>query len=316
MQAGRVEILRGTRPVHIGPGKVELAPAAAPPVSMEAPDAKDPSRRTTGLTVPADQVFFSEGVRIALPSGVLDAGKKKVTRPWSRTTFMLFYAAMAATAVDDSPTPFSRDAMMRFKSAVLGPLVGLVLFALAAPSLDAQSVWGIRGGVSVASASFRTDTFDADNRTGFTGGLFWDHGGKNLFGYQFGASYTQKGFEGSGTSDDVSLNYIEIPAILKLGIPLGFVKPSVFGGAALGINVGCSYDGPSAGFVDPCDDISGTEWSGVFGFDTAFYLSSISLWFDARYHVGINNILDSDNFDDLKNRAWNITGGVGFPLGG
>jgi hypothetical protein len=153
--------------VHIGPGKVELAPAAAPPVSMEAPDAKDPSRRTTGLTVPADQVFFSEGVRIALPSGVLDAEKKKVTRPWSRTTFMLFCAAMAATAVDDSPTPFSRDAMMRFKSAVLGPLVGLVLFALAAPSLDAQSVWGIRGGVSVASASFSTDTFDADNRTGF-----------------------------------------------------------------------------------------------------------------------------------------------------
>ena len=205
---------------------------------------------------------------------------------------------------------------MRFKSAVLGSLVSFGLVALAAPGLDAQSTFGVRGGVSVASASFSTDTFDSDNRTGFTGGVFWDHGGKNLFGYQFGASYTQKGFGVSGANQDLNLNYIEIPAILKLGIPLGFVKPSVFGGAALGIKAGCSYDGPSAGFEDPCDDISGTEWAGGFGVDTAFYLSSISLWFDARYHVGINNIVDSDNFNDLKNRAWNITGGVGFPLGG
>jgi hypothetical protein len=207
--------------------------------------------------------------------------------------------------------------MMRFKSAVLGPLVGLGLFALVAPGLEAQSTWGIRGGVSVASADFDvSETFSKENRTGFTGGVFWDHGGKNLFGYQFGASYTQKGVEVSGTGGgELSLNYIEIPAVLKLGIPLGIVKPSVFGGAAFGIKAGCSFDGPASGFGDPCDDIKSTEWSGVFGLDTAFYLSSISLWFDARYHVGINNVLDSDNFSDLKNRAWNITGGVGFPLG-
>ena len=55
----------------------------------------------------------------------------------------------------------------------------------------------------------------------------------------------------------------------------------------------------------------------MFGADAAFYLSALSLWFDARYHVGLNDISgDLEFVDDLKNRAWQITGGIGFTLGG
>ena len=93
------------------------------------------------------------------------------------------------------------------------------------------------------------------------------------------------------------------------------MKPSVFGGVALGFNTSCEE------FVvedsDICDEFSSTEFSGVFGVDTAFYLDAISLWFDARYHVGLNDISgDLEFVDDLKNRAWQITGGIGFTLGG
>ncbi len=195
--------------------------------------------------------------------------------------------------------------------------MGLALLAVTAPAIQGQTTLGVRGGVSVASASIDIDeTFDEGNRTGFVGGVFLDWGGSGLFGFQVGAQYSQKGAEldFEGLSQDLDLAYLEIPAVVKVGIPLGIVKPSLLGGVALGFNTSCDAGTGSDG---DCDDISSTEFSGVIGADAAFYLSPISLWIDARYHVGLNDISgDLEFVDDLKNRAWQISGGIGFPLGG
>jgi hypothetical protein len=194
-------------------------------------------------------------------------------------------------------------------------MAGLAFLAFSAPAVQAQTTLGVRGGVSVSSASFDIDeTFDDSNRTGFVGGVFLDWGRSSLFGFQVGANYAQKG--SSLDNVDLDLAYLEIPAVVKVGIPLGIVKPSVFGGVGLGFKTSC--DDPDQVFgTDFCDDVSSTEWSGVFGADAGFYLGSLSLWIDARYNVGLNDISGDFEFvDDLKNRAWNITGGVGFALGG
>jgi hypothetical protein len=208
--------------------------------------------------------------------------------------------------------------MMRMKYGVSGLMAGLALLAFSAPAVQAQTTLGVRGGVSVSSASLDvSDTFDKSNRTGFVGGVFLDWGRSSLFGFQVGANYAQKGAELDlgDTVDNLNLAYLEIPAVLKVGIPLGIVKPSVFGGVALGFNTSC--DEYVINGSDICDEFSSTEWSGVFGADAGFYLGSLSLWIDARYNVGLNDISGDFEFvDDLKNRAWNITGGVGFALGG
>ena len=205
---------------------------------------------------------------------------------------------------------------MRTSRFVLAALPGLAFIAVAPHGARAQEglTWGLRGGVSVASASLDVnETFDKSNRTGFVGGIFLNYDAGSL-GFQVGGQYSQKGVEldlGDAVNE-FSLDYLEIPAVVKLGIPLGLIKPSVFGGAALGFNTSCDSSGSDCG-----DDFKSTDFSGIAGADVAIYLGSLSLWGDARYHFGLNNVSDaSDVVGDLKNRNWTLQGGIGFPLGG
>lgn len=201
--------------------------------------------------------------------------------------------------------------------SVFALAAGLALLTLSANDVRGQTHLGVRGGITVGSVSGDVEgTFDKSNRTGFIGGVFLDFVGTGLLGFQVGAQYTQKGAEldFGGAADELSLDYLEIPAVVKLGIPFGgAVKPSVFAGAALGFNTGCDTGGQDCG-----DDLKGTEFSGIIGADLMFGLESVSLFIDGRYHVGFNDLVDSESFqlDKLKNRAWALQVGLGFPLGG
>jgi len=205
---------------------------------------------------------------------------------------------------------------MRIVRGAAAFILGLALLAGSSSQAHAQNglELGFRGGVSVASASVDIDqTFDKSNRTGFAGGVFLNYDA-SLLGFQIGAQYTQKGvdLEIDNVVNEFDLSYLEIPAVVKLGIPLGVVKPSVFGGAGLGFNTGCDSNGEDCG-----DDFKSTDWTGIAGADVAIYLGSISLWADGRYHFGLSDISDaSDVVGDLKNRNWTLQAGIGFKLGG
>ena len=193
-------------------------------------------------------------------------------------------------------------------------IVALAAVALVSTQAEAQQglELGVRGGASVASASGDlADTFDSSNLTGFVGGLFLNYD-MGILGFQVGGQYTQKGskLDVGQAVEDFSLNYIEFPAVLKAGIPLGIFKPSVFGGVGLGFNTGCDQEGTNCG-----DDVKSTEWTGIAGADVAIYLGSISLWVDGRYNFGLSDINNiSDVTGDLKNRNWTFQGGVAFAL--
>jgi len=196
---------------------------------------------------------------------------------------------------------------------VCGAVTSLLL-AGAVSTAEAQRglELGVRGGVSVASASFSEATFDKSNRTGFAGGVFLNYD-LSALGFQVGAQYAQKGvdLDVSGTVSEFSLKYLEIPAVVKLGIPLGAVKPSVFGGVGLGFNTGCDNSGTDCG-----DNVKSTEFSGIAGADLALYVGSISLWVDGRYHFGLNNINEATGtVSDLKNQNWTFQAGIAFKLG-
>jgi hypothetical protein len=185
---------------------------------------------------------------------------------------------------------------------------------LSAASIQAQTTLGVRGGVSVSSVDLDVaETFDDSNRTGFDGGVFLDIGGSNILGFQIGAQYAQKGAEldfGEAV-EELTLNYLEIPAVLKLGLPLGVLKPSLLGGVALGFNTSCE------GFGGDCDDeVTSTNFVGVLGADVAVYLGGISLWADGRFNFGLSDIADAADIDELKTRAWTLQAGIGVPLGG
>ena len=204
---------------------------------------------------------------------------------------------------------------MHTTRVVLAALMAIVLPAVAPSLAEAQDglQLGFRGGVSVASASVHLqETFSKSNRTGFAGGIFLNYDA-SVFGFQIGGQYTQKGvdLDIGNVVNNFKLSYVEIPAVIKLGIPLGAIKPSVFGGAALGFKASCDNTDNDCG-----DQFKGTDFSGIAGADLAIYLGSISLWLDGRYHFGLSNIAKaSDVVGDLKNRNWTLQAGIGFKLG-
>lgn len=203
---------------------------------------------------------------------------------------------------------------MRLKHSAHGLLTGVAFLAFGVTAVQAQTTFGVRGGVSVSSVDRDlSETFDDSNRTGFTGGVFLDFGGQRPLGLQVGAQYSQKGAELdiNDTLEDLTLNYLEIPAVLKLGIPLGIAKPSLLGGVAMGFRTSCDYSGSA-----DCEDTTSTEWAGLLGADVAIYLGGLSVFVDGRYHFGLNDISDAFAVDELKNRAWSFQAGLGFPLGG
>jgi hypothetical protein len=197
---------------------------------------------------------------------------------------------------------------------VRSTVVALAGLALVTTQAKAQmgTELGVRGGISVAQVSGDfSDTFDDSNRTGFAGGVFlnFDWG---ILGAQVAGQYTQKGakFDLGETVEELSLDYFEIPVVIKAGIPLGIFKPSLFGGAALSFNTGCDQAGSDCG-----DNVKSTDWLGVAGADVAIYLGSISLWVDGRYNFGLSDVNDAgDVFGDLKNKNWTFQGGVAFAL--
>jgi hypothetical protein len=192
--------------------------------------------------------------------------------------------------------------------------VAVAALALVTTQAQAQhgTELGVRGGVSVAEVSGDlTTVLGEGNRTGFAGGVFvnWDWG---ILGAQVAGQYTQKGskLDIANTVQEFSLNYIEIPAVIKAGIPLGIIKPSAFAGVGLGFNTGCDSNGEDCG-----DNVKGTSWTGIAGVDVAFYLGSISLWVDGRYNFDLSDINDAEDVvGDLKNRNWTFQGGVAFAL--
>lgn len=202
--------------------------------------------------------------------------------------------------------PYERRAGARAALVAAVAVLGTSGAALA----QSDVTLGVRGGVSVASASLDLDTFSDENRTGLVGGAFLAFQ-PGLLGLQFEALYHEKGFREENGPSDLDLAYLEIPALLKLGLPLAVIRPGVFGGVAVAFETRCEFQGLDC--EDAGLETKGTDLSGVFGADLMIGLGGLSLWADGRYTVGFSDIHEAgDVFEDIKNRSWDFTAGVGI----
>jgi hypothetical protein len=199
------------------------------------------------------------------------------------------------------------------KSVLLALTLSLVYVGTAQAQAMFDRSWGAKAGVSVADADVKDieGTFSSSNKTGFAGGLFI-HNYWGILGGQLEASYIQKGTKGeTGGSivDDVEtkLDYLELAALLKAGLPLGIVRPGVFGGVGFDIRLSCSVDGSD------CDNVKSTDFVGILGGDIGVYFGSFAIWGDARYNIGLSNISDISDLE-YKNQGWTFQAGVGFNM--
>ncbi len=195
---------------------------------------------------------------------------------------------------------------MRHRISILA--CSLALCAVFANSAQAVGTLGARFGASIAKASLDNvqQNFDSANRTGFAGTVFLDLG-LGLFSLQPEASYIQKGAKDATTGTVIKLDYIELAALIKAGLPLPTIQPHVF------VGLGADYATKNDFTVSNIDfSTKNADWTVPIGVDLKLALGKMALYADARYAIGLTDVSKgTGNVTNLKNRAWILSAGIG-----
>jgi hypothetical protein len=195
-------------------------------------------------------------------------------------------------------------------------ILALAAVLLAVSQASAQnSSMGIKAGITLASADVKDldGTFDTENRTGWGVGAFLTLG-RGLISIQPEINFVELGFEAAGLpgAPEVKLRYVAPTVLLKLGLPLAVVRPSVFAGAGIGIELSCSIDDTDCEQAPVAFETGTSDATGIFGADLDIILGASILRADVRYAIGFSDIHEaSDVWTEIKNRAWQVSVGIG-----
>lgn len=200
----------------------------------------------------------------------------------------------------------------------------IVLLAMFLPfSVQAQGTeFGFKGGVNIATYG-GDDGGDFDSRTGIIAGGSFAFNLSPMFSIQPELLYAMKGATGSDVdgSFTVKHDYVEIPLLARLRIstaPGSTLRPSLFAGPALGIELSCDLEGEDAGTTvsASCSDFGidtkTTDFGLVFGGELGLDRDGMRIGLEARYNLGLTSILDADGAGDIKHRAISIMATIAF----
>jgi hypothetical protein len=213
-----------------------------------------------------------------------------------------------------------------FILSIFFALPAVVYAQFSISSLGASTWVGIRAGANIAGESFDSIPLNASAglRIGAIGGLAIEHWFDNNWAISSGILFDQKGTDEQYSpnasnreigatiysgSDDFSLNYIEIPILLKYALGRGTIRPYVCAGPSIGELLSASET--VSGSVGPLTDLKSylqsTDISiyAALGLMDQVYQGPILL-FEAGYATGITNIYKS-------NPTRMATDGTSFP---
>ncbi len=187
----------------------------------------------------------------------------------------------------------------------------------------AQLQIGPKAGLNIANVT-GDDAGNPDSKIGFPGGLFLKYQFSQWFAIQPEVYYTMKGAEEKvsifGTTVDVtaSYDYIEIPFLLKLVIPIqgSNVHPAIFAGPSVGFNTTAKVKAEAMGesAEEDIENVTSSEFALHFGGGVGFPVGNNELGFDIRYILGLNSIDDSAGNLDLKHGVINFNIFFGFSI--
>jgi len=212
--------------------------------------------------------------------------------------------------------------------------LGLVVAVAVAPAAGAQKVKGGGSEMYVGPwAGLNFASFSVTNLPGATFGSYTGFaiGGElqrtlspNIF-LRVGAFYSMRGSEltdqSGGGSVTIKLSYIEIPAVVGYSFAMqgSSVQPYVMAGGQFAFKASCSVEG--GGVSVDCDtalggSVSGTDLGLTFGAGVAFPAGSGRVMVDARYLIGLTNLVSAITTDQtIKNQGFTITAGYMIPVG-
>jgi hypothetical protein len=188
-----------------------------------------------------------------------------------------------------------------WKILVIGAFAAMLVF----PQTATASVrFGIKGGANIANVNgdFTDGLSDWKSTVGFCGGIFLELNFGRVLTIQPEVLYTMKGADtGDGK---LKFDYLEIPILLKLRIPMGSVHPFIFAGPAFGFNLKALIEGYKI------DDMPSSDYSAVLGGGLQL---GRSVHIDVRYTMGLQKLEIPDlETIDLKNGVLSATIGLAF----
>jgi hypothetical protein len=193
----------------------------------------------------------------------------------------------------------------------VGPGILFAALLLAAPAA-AQSGAGVKGGISFGNISNKgLLPGNLDTRTGGAGGIYLNLG-SGIVGLGIEALYAQRGLKSdqSIATAETKLDYIDVPAYLKVSVPAPALRPFAYAGPQVSFEVRCK----TAGDAD-CGASSarkGTDYAGVIGAGIRFGgATAVSL--EGRYVYGLRDLKlgTITSGDSYKTRTFMILIGIG-----
>ena len=200
----------------------------------------------------------------------------------------------------------------RLRILVASVLAALALVATAAPASAQGEGWGLSLGVTGSTLQGDFVTAAGDTKWGFFGGVFGERYLSDNLALNLAVNYSQRGGQGltgppgDPTRYDIGLDYIELPLLAEILLPLGGTWDLMaYGGIGVAFNVSCkaSFAG---GSNDSCKDtvLGGpkTEWTAPVGGGLFYQVGNGDMVvFEARYAWGLNDAVADAN---IRNRGW------------
>ena len=197
---------------------------------------------------------------------------------------------------------------------------GLVA-ALAFPvTASAQVSFGVTGGLSLASLTGDDVEGDLESRNGFNAGAFLELPLADIIWLVPGLYYVQKGATSDGLVEEIAIDYLELPLLLRVGVserdPVGV---NLFLGPTFALQLKCDFEAQN--ITAECEDATASDFDITKNFDfglavgggLSFALSpEIALLANAFWDLGLMSIDDSSAEQDIKNEAILLNVGFAF----
>jgi hypothetical protein len=200
----------------------------------------------------------------------------------------------------------------------------LTVLAIAAivglAALPQTAAAGVQFGIKVGANMAKPTGADAQDplatiksRVGFTGGIFLAFNLGKVVTIQGEALYTMKGATYVALDDSYTnklySDYIEIPLLLKIKIPLPAIQPFVFAGPSVGFKLSEKVEENGVPLGEKL--FKNNDYGAIFG---AGLNLGKSFMLDVRYSLGLQKVIDTVGGDpiDYKNGVFSATIGIGF----
>jgi len=184
---------------------------------------------------------------------------------------------------------------------------------------------GVVAGANVADQAGE-DVFTPHDKFGFIGGVSGALRLASRWSIQLDGLFVQKGgrenndMDPGDLDDDLSIQYLEFPVLLKFSLSAEGTRPELFVGPSLAFELRCTYDAFPDGSSDPVDCAeAGLETQSLdvgiaFGADVEIPLGSGYFVIDGRGVVGLSSFDASEANLDFRNRILSIMLGYRFSL--